>query len=528
MPRAPQPFSGQNISPNEFLVEYPTPNKVDEVLKTAIIKNATDYVSLLYGTPPPENTHAGHLLCAQIPVDWNLVQRVYAADLTLEQTYNFNQLFSGDSASHPIFIRDFLVRRANYTRTANGATLAGLYLATVTAGGSGYTQDTVSATVSGGTGSGGTVTPIVSNGAVVALAITAVGTYTAVPNVTINDTGAGVGATGTLSIQPATAVLVKEEEMRLGPDNYRDSLWMLVRRTYETLPGPWLPFTRYDDNLGPIQGQRRAVVNTGQVSTLTSTLKTTYEARDGSSYVSWEIQEAFGAGVSGFSAYPILTGASRTVDVRNRTVDTSSTIVTHGTGPDVSSLNISSTVKDRNEQIADKTTVSIASLPPDEVSAFWDIVSIPLCILDITHTVFCNETPFGTVVTNYDMAGGVSALRKHRRTTSYVSSPPDTSPNLSGAAFDTTDIAYNGKVISINKSNVLTDAISYDADYAYSSDVGACVWTEAYDIAATTPSATTFLAGAWYTRSCIPTPFGQSMWKLEKIEYYSIPGNPAI
>lgn len=523
-----QPFAGQNRAPTKYKVSYPTPRTADEVLMTALESNIADYASQLYGTPPPENTNPDKLLCQQIPVDWNLVQRLYASDLSNEQVYNFSQGFSGDSASHPIFIRDFIVRRSNYARASNGATLAGLYLATVTAAGSDYTQDTVSASLAGGTGSGGAVTPIVSNGAVVQLVITAIGTYTAAPNITINTTGPGTGATGTVAIQPATAVLVKEEELRLGPENYRDSLWVLVRRTYETLPGPWLPFTRYDDNLGPIQGQRRAVVNTGQVSTLTSTLKTTYEARDGSSYVSWEIQEAFGAGVSGFSAYPIIIGESLTADVRGRIVGTSSTIVASGTDPESGSLIISSVVKGRNNQIADRTTVSIASLPPDEVTAYWDWVSLPLCVLDITHTIYCNESSFATLVTNYDTEAGSSVLRKHRRTTSYVTSPPDTTPNLSGAAFETADLRYQGKVISFSLSNVLNDAVSHNAEYAFSTGGSSCAWTEAYDFSATSPSATTFLAGAWYTKSLRVEPFGQSMWKLTKEEYYSASGNPAI
>lgn len=305
--------------------------------------------------------------------------------------------------------------------------------------------------------------------------------------------------------------------------NEQRALWI-----YEKLPGPWLPFTRYDDQLGPIQGQRRAVVNTGQVSTLTSTIKTTYEARDGSSYVSWEIQEAFGAGVSGFSAYPIIIGESLTVDVRGRIVGTSSTIVASGTDPEIGSLIISSVVKGRNNQIADRTTVSIASLPPDEVTAYWDWVSLPLCVLSITHTIYCNEGSFATLVTNYDTQAGSSVLRKHRRTTSYVTTAPDTTPNLSGAAFETADLRYQGKVISFALSNVLNDAVSHSAEYAFSTGGSACAWTEAYNFSATSPSATTFLAGAWYTKSLRVEPFGQSMWKLTKEEYYSASGNPAI
>lgn len=82
-----------------------------------------------------------------------------------------------------------------------------------------------------------------------------------------------------------------------------------VQWIYQILPGPWIPFTRYDLNLGPIQGRRRQVIYTGQSASLTSTTKTTYEARDGSDYVSWEIEEisSDGTGSPGNPPFPILT-----------------------------------------------------------------------------------------------------------------------------------------------------------------------------------------------------------------------------
>lgn len=86
-----------------------------------------------------------------------------------------------------------------------------------------------------------------------------------------------------------------------------DSLYVKVTRVFEVLPGPWLPFTRYDENLGPIQGNKRAVISNDQAPSLTGTTKTTYEARDGSDIVSWEITETWsnGTGGAGNPAYPI-------------------------------------------------------------------------------------------------------------------------------------------------------------------------------------------------------------------------------
>lgn len=73
------------------------------------------------------------------------------------------------------------------------------------------------------------------------------------------------------------------------------------------VPGPWIAFTRYDPFLGPIQGRRRLVEDTGQVSSRTLTTKTTYDARDGSHVVFWEVQEinSDGSGDPGNPVFPI-------------------------------------------------------------------------------------------------------------------------------------------------------------------------------------------------------------------------------
>lgn len=508
---------------------FPTPSYEDKIVVEVVSLKLEDYAEIPYGTAHPQTTlFPNHRLVLQVEQNEENVVRYYAADRATQQAYNANVSYSGESASHPIFTRDYLIRRSAYASTSRLSPLSGLVDADVTAGGTGYDPKPgeTTATLSGGTGSGGAVGVIVSPaGVVIGLYITAVGNYTVAPNITI--VGTGTGATGTLSIQPQTAVLVKEDLAAKTGDERVDGLYALVRYAYETLPGPWIPDAYYDRERGAVQLQRRAVINTSQVSSLTSTIETTYKGRDGSSIVLWEIQEIFGAGVTGFSAYPILTGASRTVDVRGRTVDTASTIVAHGAGPDVASLNISSVVKDRNNQIADKMTVSIASLPADEVVAYWDWVNLPLCVLDIVHTVFCNLSSQATLRTNYDTQAGSAVLRKHRRTVSYSTTPPDTTPNLSGAAFETADLKYQGRIISINLSNVLNDAISYTANFSTTA-AETCIWTEDYTFPATSPTATTFLAGAWYTKSFRAEPFGQSMWKITKDEYYSASGNPAI
>lgn len=80
-----------------------------------------------------------------------------------------------------------------------------------------------------------------------------------------------------------------------------------VRHVWEILPSPWVPFTRYDDDLGPIQGRRRSVKNEGQVASLASDKRVTYEAREGSAIVYTELEETWSIKVDedGNSLFPI-------------------------------------------------------------------------------------------------------------------------------------------------------------------------------------------------------------------------------
>lgn len=88
-----------------------------------------------------------------------------------------------------------------------------------------------------------------------------------------------------------------------------DQQYVEIYQAYENLPSSWVPFTRYDDNLGPIQGKMRAVVNTGQVSVLGPTSKSTYQGRNGSALVLIETQENWtdGSGGENNPEFPIIS-----------------------------------------------------------------------------------------------------------------------------------------------------------------------------------------------------------------------------
>lgn len=169
-----------------------------------------------------------------------------------------------------------------------------------------------------------------------------------------------------------------------------------------------------------------------------------------------------------------------------------------------------------------RTTKKLLALPDDYVEAFWDYVSIPRLIFDINHEIFCNLTSHGKVVSTPDEFGGVSMWRKHRRFIKYHSPKPD--PDLSGAAYETAIVAYEGIYIGFNYRNVLNDAISFNGDFID----GDCTWTEDYSFAATDTSATEFQAGLWFPRSYEVQRVGSGVWKSIFTEYYSAEGNPSI
>ena len=80
-----------------------------------------------------------------------------------------------------------------------------------------------------------------------------------------------------------------------------------VRHVWEILPSPWVPFTRYDDDLGPVQGRRRSVKNEGQVAIRQADKQVTYEAREGSAIVYTELEETWSIATDedGNSLFPI-------------------------------------------------------------------------------------------------------------------------------------------------------------------------------------------------------------------------------
>jgi hypothetical protein len=121
-----------------------------------------------------------------------------------------------------------------------------------------------------------------------------------------------------IRLDPRTAGYRIPEDLSPHPDSKRypnhvftgaqpSSGDQVVTHVYEILPSPYVPFTRYDDDLGPIQGRRRDVKNEGQEASLAADKRTTYEAREGSAIVYTEIEEEWSIKTDedGNSLFPI-------------------------------------------------------------------------------------------------------------------------------------------------------------------------------------------------------------------------------
>lgn len=111
---------------------------------------------------------------------------------------------------------------------------------TMTNVGSGYTTaPTVGFTGGAGTGASA-VAQIDSSGRVQTVTVMAFGSgYTSAPSVSFTG-GGGSNAAGTAVLETAKFRLVKEDVRELPSDDPRASLFLLVTRVYETLPGPVL------------------------------------------------------------------------------------------------------------------------------------------------------------------------------------------------------------------------------------------------------------------------------------------------
>lgn len=237
----------KSILPNQPWLDYgPFPTIVGNTLGVEFSSSYPGtFAPIEPGTPfTPKNhsvadatAYAGMIFLRQTVGDNREFQRqVWATPPTLQDLYNYEIDFSDDAATYPIFTRHYLILRDQYSRTAEGAVFTGIYAIQVSAGGTGYPNGGA-VTFTGGGGTGATAIAITdSNGVIVKITLKNEGAgYTSTPTVVLPSGGSGGSATAI--VHPAGCLLISEKVKRT-PDKDWDSLYFLVERTYETLPGP--------------------------------------------------------------------------------------------------------------------------------------------------------------------------------------------------------------------------------------------------------------------------------------------------
>lgn len=255
-------------------VDYPAANVSSLVVFESLPISAEFYKPIPYGTPHESYATTGLILVKQRQVKaennqvW--VTRVYASRNINEDWFDYTLRYAGDVVANPIFIRTYRKLRNEYQPIAKGSPFTGVYRMIVTAVGANYTAaPTVVFT-------GANTTPAAAKAimsppdtnrkmTLIGLELTDEGLgYTAAPAISFTG-GGGTGAAATAYIQPAAAILVKEEVVELdneAPD--MASLFVKVTRVYETLPGPLLHWEEYEDEKAGGQRNRGSVHRTSQ------------------------------------------------------------------------------------------------------------------------------------------------------------------------------------------------------------------------------------------------------------------------
>lgn len=239
--------------------------------------------------PIGSNTIAG--MTQQEFVIWNFMT-VPAA----ESVYNAEISLIGDVTNNPVFARVYTVRRKDYEASPyaqTGTTLTALLGARVLNGGFGYTQADITLV---GPGSGGKLRPVINDGIITDVVVDAEGEDYDGTLSSAQVIGDGQNARIALYVQSYLAVLTSQKKMEFDDSDDRKSEFVKVLKVWEVLPGPLIPFTRYDGELGHIRGTRRAVLNTGQKALVQPSFRTNYEGRDGSKVVLIETTEDWGDG----------------------------------------------------------------------------------------------------------------------------------------------------------------------------------------------------------------------------------------
>lgn len=272
-------------------------------------------------TPIGSNTVAGMTQSQYVIWTWS-------TESLADDSTNAEISFLADSVTNPVYARVRTIRRDLFEATPSiptGTSLTALIAVEITNGGAGYSR---AKAIFDCAGTGAEVEFVFSKGVIISAIVTIQGEgYDVGTQMTIE--GDGSGATGTPIIQPVEAILTSQKKVEFADGDPLQNEFVKSLTVWEVLPGPWVPRSRYDIWLGPVQMRSRAVLNTGQQGGIISpTGSRNYDGRDGSSVVLIETEENWsdGTGTNGNPIYPQLRWATYT-DARGDVVHTSQIVV---------------------------------------------------------------------------------------------------------------------------------------------------------------------------------------------------------
>lgn len=195
----PEPVSPRNKVP---WPTYPTPSwgdasqVVDELLTEFTNPNEGGYRVLPPGSSHPNvREFPNHRLLKEERLEFNVTKRYWCNGYRNEDQYNYSIAYSGESNSHPIFQRRYLVRRDQYNVLAKESKFSGIYQIRIIFAGAGYDPKVPpTVTISGGGGNGATAQAVVnSEGELDWIYLTSEGSgYTSEPNVVISGGGGAI------------------------------------------------------------------------------------------------------------------------------------------------------------------------------------------------------------------------------------------------------------------------------------------------------------------------------------------------
>ena len=114
------------LTPDNPVVSYPTPNISDLMVVQDVDTRVPGYVALEYGDLHPDQvTYPGLKLVFQQPLDQDAnfmwVRRIYAKDRADQDEYNYAIKFSANDPGYPIYVRTYILPRADYEPLDLGA-----------------------------------------------------------------------------------------------------------------------------------------------------------------------------------------------------------------------------------------------------------------------------------------------------------------------------------------------------------------------------------------------------------------------